>query len=83
MCVRLKNDVVFISLLIMELNEKFMEVIFHIIIKQNTELLQEVARRENIPFKELREMFLKTPRKKFKAFMSQIQAPLDSLRADC
>ena len=53
----------------MELNEKFMEVIFQIIIKQNTVLLKEIALKENIPFKELSDLFLRTPRKNFTQFI--------------
>ena len=56
----------------MEINEKFLEIIYQLVIKQNKYLLKEISKREQIPYAELHELFLKNPRKQFKAYINKI-----------
>jgi hypothetical protein len=56
----------------MEINEKFLEIIYQLVIKQNKYLLKEISEREQIPYAELHELFLKNPRKQFKAYINKI-----------
>ncbi len=59
----------------MDLNEKIIEIIYNIIIQQNKYLLTVISQREKIPLLELRDLFLKQPRKRFKAFMALQHLP--------
>jgi hypothetical protein len=59
----------------MQLNEKIIEVIYNIIIQQNKYLIKVISQREKIPLIELKDLFLKQPRKRFKEFISHHPLP--------
>lgn len=62
----------------MSLNQTFLEIIYNIVTKQNEYLLSEISLRENIPYTELHNVFLKNPRKNFKNFIDQLSLSSDA-----
>lgn len=62
----------------MSLNQRFLEIIYNLVTKQNEYLLTEISLRENIPYKELHDLFLKNPRKNFKNFIDQLSLSSDN-----
>lgn len=52
----------------MDLQEKYLELIFNIVTQQNKRLLREIALREKLPLRDLYRMFIFT-RKDFNTFM--------------
>lgn len=51
------------------LNEKFFEIIYNIVLQENIVLLKTISQRENIPYHELYETFIKNHRSKFATFI--------------
>ena len=57
----------------MELSEKYLEIIFMIVLQQNKWLLTEIALRENIPIRKLYRQFLSS-RSEFKNFIQSLSS---------
>lgn len=55
----------------MSVNQAFLDIILKIVTKQNERLLSEISLRENIPYKELYNMFLKDSKKDVQLFITQ------------
>lgn len=53
----------------MLLNEKFFEIIYNIVLQENIILLKTISQRENIPYAELYETFIKNHRSNFSRFI--------------
>lgn len=58
----------------MKLNEKFLEIIYNIVIQENIILLKTLSQREKIPYSELHELFIKNHRSKFTKFIQTYQS---------
>ena len=58
----------------MQLNEKFLEIIYNIVLQENIILLKTISQREKIPYNELYEIFIKNHRSKFATFVKKHQS---------
>ena len=57
----------------MELSEKYLEIIFMIVLEQNRWLLKEIGMREKIPIRKLHRQFLSS-RSEFKNFIQSLSS---------
>ena len=60
--------------MVFPLNEKFFEIIYNIVLQENIVLLKTISERENIPYKDLYEMFIMNHRSKFASFIKSYDA---------
>lgn len=58
----------------MPLNEKFFQIIYNIVLQENIVLLKTISQRENIPYQELYDTFIKNHRSKFTTFIKNYES---------
>lgn len=57
----------------MDIHEKYLEIIFMIVLEQNRWLLREIGLREKIPIRKLNKLFLSS-RTEFKQFIQSLSS---------